>query len=106
MNSSQELYAQHLDEQLAATFDIREPARAASPTEDDVPPAAETTGRRAWAAAERAVTALLSVGILSCLGGFFLYVPALSAMTVAVLLCGMLAMFWIGLHVGERRVKC
>jgi hypothetical protein len=36
------------------------------------------------------------------MGGFFLYVPILPALTVTVMLGGLCAMFWLGVRVGRR----
>ena len=97
MQSSQ---SQQTFEEIAALFEIGEPAMA--PAAQEIKPA----GRRPFLTVGRALTVFLALGILACLGGFFAFVPALPALTVAVLLSGLLAMFWIGFHLGGRCVKC
>lgn len=96
-------YTEALDQQLAVLFDIREPA-VAQPAE--IPPAARPVSRcKPLIAAERLLSGLLVVGMLSCLGAFFLFVPLLPVVTVAFMLSGLLAMFWMGLYLGSRRAK-
>ena len=79
-------------EEIAALFEIAVPA--ATPAK-----------RRPFLILGRVLTAFLVLGILACLGGFFAYVPALPALTVAVLLTGLIAMFWIGFHLGGRSAE-
>jgi hypothetical protein len=51
---------------------------------------------------ERCLFILLSVALVGSLGGFFLYVPILPNLAVAVMLGGLCAMFWLGIRVGRR----
>lgn len=100
-------YMEALDEQLAALFDIREPFQAQVQAQAaEVPACARKAfARSSWIAAERLLSGLLIMGILSCLGAFFLFVPLLPVVTVAFMLSGLLAMFWMGLYLGSRRAK-
>jgi len=52
---------------------------------------------------ERCILILLSLALIASLGGFFLYVPILPNLTVAAMLAGLCAMFWLGVRVGRRR---
>jgi VIT1/CCC1 family predicted Fe2+/Mn2+ transporter len=61
-------------------------------------------GVRGFWVMERYLSIFLATGIVVTLGGFFLYVPILPGLTVAALLSGLLAMFWLGIHVGRRPV--
>jgi hypothetical protein len=97
-----------LDEQLAELFEIEQSYFA--PAVHSAPPAEPATAvikpaqpvRRSYFF-ERVVFILVALGIISCLGAFFLFVPLLPAFTVGVLLCGVLAMFWIGIQLGSTR---
>jgi hypothetical protein len=51
---------------------------------------------------ERCLLILLTVALIGSLGGFFLYVPILPGLTVTLILGGLGAMFWLGVHVGRR----
>lgn len=51
---------------------------------------------------ERCILILLSLALVCSLGGFFLYVPMLPNLEVAVMLGGLFAMFWLGVRVGRR----
>jgi hypothetical protein len=51
---------------------------------------------------ERSLLILLSVALVSSVGGFFLFVPMLPNLEVAVILAGLFAMFWLGVRVGRR----
>jgi hypothetical protein len=51
---------------------------------------------------ERCIFILLSVALLGSLGGFFLYVAFLPNLAVTAMLCGLCAMFWLGIRVGRR----
>jgi hypothetical protein len=51
---------------------------------------------------ERCLLILLAVTLVGSMGGFFLYVPILPALTVTVMLGGLCAMFWLGVRVGRR----
>jgi hypothetical protein len=101
MKSNSSLYSQTLEDKLAAVFEIVEPAVLRSAIQDSDQPRRSSRGKL-FITAERVVSVLLILGLLGCLGGFFAFVPALSAITVAVILSGLLAMFWIGFHLGER----
>jgi threonine/homoserine/homoserine lactone efflux protein len=50
---------------------------------------------------ERCVFILLTVALVASVGGFFLYVPILPNLAVAVMLGGLCAMFWLGIRVGR-----
>jgi len=97
-------YNAKLDDELAALFHIGEPVIRVAVEEQrqELNPARA----RAPITIGRALSALLVLGILACIAGFFLFVPALSAMTTAVLLSGLLVMFWIGFHLGGTSVRC
>jgi len=100
MKSNSSLYSQTLEEKLAAVFEIVEPAELRSAIQDSDQPRGSSPSK-SFMTAER-VSVLLILGILGSLGGFFAFVPALAAITVAVMLSGLLAMLWIGFHLGER----
>ena len=51
---------------------------------------------------ERCVFILLTVALIGSLAGFFLYVPILPNIAVAVMLAGLCAMFWLGIRVGRQ----
>ena len=85
-----------LDEQIAELFEIEIVPPYAAPAE----PAPPVHHSHFF---ERFIFTLLAIGILCCLGAFFLFVPILPALTVAVLLSGVLAMFWIGIQLGSTR---
>jgi hypothetical protein len=51
---------------------------------------------------ERGILILLSLALVCSLGGFFLYVPLLPNLEVAVMLGGLFAMFCLGVRVGRR----
>jgi hypothetical protein len=101
MKSNSSLYSQTLEEKLAAVFEIVEPAELRSAIQDSDQPRGSSPSK-SFMTAERVVSVLLILGILGSLGGFFAFVPALAAITVAVMLSGLLAMLWIGFHLGER----
>jgi len=50
---------------------------------------------------ERYLLILLAVLLLVSVGAFFLYVPILPIMAVVVVLLGLIAMFSLGLYVGQ-----
>jgi hypothetical protein len=92
-----------LDEQIAELFEIEivepytAPANPAAAVPEPAPPVRHSHFL------ERFIFILLATGIICCLGGFFLFVPILPALTVGVLLSGVLAMFWIGIQLGSTR---
>ena len=113
-----------LDEQLAELFEIEVPGRPSPYEASPVLHQAEATYASAPAEplkqqslkqqslkqqskishfAERFIFILLAIGVFCSIGGFFLFVPLLPAFTVAVLLSGALAMFWIGIQLGSKR---
>jgi len=51
---------------------------------------------------DRYLLILLIVLLLGTAGAFFLFVPILPTLIVSVMLIGMLAMFWLGLHVARH----
>jgi len=105
MKLSNNLPNERLEEQLAALLETGETAPATAVVEDQAALRAPSRVGILFTF-ERLISVLLGLGILGCLAGFFLFVPALPAITVAVMLSGLLAMFWIGFHLGGRRVKC
>jgi hypothetical protein len=54
---------------------------------------------------ERFILIFLALAILSSMGSFLLFVPILPALTVTVLLSGLMGMFWLGLNVGRRPAR-
>jgi hypothetical protein len=91
---------QALNDEIAALFEIGQSAETQGAGE------VETPSRPSFVTLERVLTGLLALGILACLGGFFAFVPMLPVLTVGVLLSGLLAMFWIGFHLGGKAVRC
>jgi Na+/melibiose symporter-like transporter len=53
---------------------------------------------------DRYLLILLTVLLVGSLGAFFLLVPILPMLVVSVMLVGLLAMFWLGLHVARPPV--
>ncbi len=51
---------------------------------------------------DRYLLILLIVLVLGTAGAFFLLMPILPTLIVSVMLIGMLAMFWLGLHVARH----
>jgi hypothetical protein len=51
---------------------------------------------------ERCLLILLSLTLIGSVGGFFLYVPILPNLAVAVMLGALCAIFWLGVRVGRR----
>ena len=54
---------------------------------------------------DRYLLILLAVLVLGTVGAFFLFAPILPTLVVSVMLIGMIAMFWLGLHVGKAPEK-
>jgi hypothetical protein len=50
---------------------------------------------------DRYLLILLTLLVLGTVGAFFLLTPILPTLVVSVMLIGMTAMFWLGLHVGK-----
>jgi hypothetical protein len=50
---------------------------------------------------DRYLLILLTVLLFGTVGAFFLLVPILPTLVVSVMLVGLLAMFWLGLHVAR-----
>jgi hypothetical protein len=50
---------------------------------------------------DRYLLILLAVLLLGTIGAFFLLVPILPTLLVSVILMGLLAMFWLGLHLAQ-----
>jgi hypothetical protein len=50
---------------------------------------------------DRYLLILLTVLLFGTVGAFFLLVPILPTLVVSVMLVGLLAMFWLGLHVAK-----
>jgi hypothetical protein len=53
---------------------------------------------------DRYLLILLTVLLFGTVGAFFLLVPILPTLVVSVMLVGLLAMFWLGLHVARPAV--
>jgi len=50
---------------------------------------------------DRYLLILLTVLLFGTVGAFFLLVPILPTLVVSVMLVGLLAMFWLGLHIAR-----
>jgi hypothetical protein len=103
MRQNTNVCIEDLDQELAVLFGIEDPAQPPAPAVEDRTAIGMAPGRRRFITFERVVSVLLALGILACLGGFFLFVPAIPAITVGLMLSGLLAMFWLGFHAGGRR---
>ena len=49
--------------------------------------------------------ALLALFVVGTIAAFLLSVPAISILTLVVILAGMMMMFALGLHAGGRRIR-
>jgi len=54
---------------------------------------------------ERYLLILLAVVVLASVGAFFLFAPILPTMVASVMLIGLIAMFWLGLHLAKPLVE-
>jgi arginine exporter protein ArgO len=50
---------------------------------------------------DRYLLILLALVILGTVGAFFLFAPILPTMVASVMLIGLIAMFWLGLHLAK-----
>ena len=54
---------------------------------------------------DRYLLILLTVLLVGTVGAFFLLVPILPTLVVSVMMIGLLAMFWLGVHVATPRAQ-
>ena len=54
---------------------------------------------------DRYLLILLTLLVLATACAFFLLAPILPTLVVSVMLIGMIAMFWLGLHVGKIQAE-